>query len=409
MRILLVTPMPPQRQAPGAIPLVLYAQLTGLRARHSITLVTVAGPDSSEWAALDRLSTMGLDVQAVRRSEPHGLARWRRRWRWASTWLQGKSPWRTIWFWEPALQGILDRLFVERSYDLVIVEDNAMGIYRYPTPTPIIFTEHEVRRPRSINWPAGPPANWVQSAFRELDWARWRKYQPLVWRRFDRIQVFTPRDAEAIGALAPDLAERVRVNPFGIDLPALLDCSLEEPGNLLFVGNFTHPPNVDAALWLGHEIMPLVRIRHPGACLSLVGIYPPKSVQALACDAIRVTGPVPEIEPFFERAAVVVAPLRIGGGMRMKVLQAMALGKAVVTTPRGADGLMLDGQTLPLVVAEGAEQFADAAVRLLESGEMRRSVGRQARAFVTRNFSAQVYAQRIEAVYAELSSRRAGR
>jgi glycosyltransferase involved in cell wall biosynthesis len=406
MNILLVAPMPPQPQATGAIPLVLYAQLTGLMARHSVTLVTVAGPDQSEWAALDRLQMMGVDVQAVRRSEPHGLARWQRRWRWASTWLKGKIPWRTIWFWEPELQHILNRLFAARSFDLVIVEDNAMGIYQYGTSTPVIFTEHEVRRPRPINWHAGSPSNWLRWAFGEADWQRWRKYQSSVWHRFDRIQVFTLRDAEAVAALTPDLAERVRVNPFGVELPAPLDDSLEEPGTVLFVGNFTHPPNVDAALWLGNEIMPALRKCHPGVRLTLVGIYPPKSVQGLACEDILVTGAVPEIEPYFARAAVVIAPLRIGGGMRMKVLQAMALGKAIVTTPRGADGLMIDGQAPPLVIADSAEQIAEATASLLASCETRRSLGDHARAFVIENFSANAYARRVEATYAELQSKR---
>ena len=405
MNILLVAPMPPQPQATGAIPLVLYAQLTGLMAHHAVTLVTAAGPDRSEWAALDRLQIMGVDVQAVRRSEPHGLARWQRRWRWASTWLKGKVPWRTIWFWEPAVQRILDRLLTERSFDLIIVEDNAMGIYQYGTSTPTIFTEHEVRRPRSINWHAGSPSNWLRWAFGEADWQRWRKYQSSVWQRFDRIQMFTPRDAEAVAALVPDLAERVRVNPFGVELPAPLDAELEEPGTVLFVGNFTHPPNVDAALWLGNEIMPALRKCYAGVRLTLVGIYPPKSVQALACDDIRVTGAVPEIEPYFARAAVVIAPLRIGGGMRMKVLQALALGKAIVTTPRGADGLMIREQPLPLIIADSTEKIAEATASLLASCEKRRLLGNQARAFVIENFSAQAYAHRIEGTYAELQAK----
>jgi glycosyltransferase involved in cell wall biosynthesis len=286
-----------------------------------------------------------------------------------------------------------------------------MGIYQYGTSTPMIFTEHEVRRPRPINWHAGSPSNWLRWTLAETDWQRWRKYQSSVWHRFDRIQVFTPRDAEALAALAPDLAERVRVNPFGVELPAPLAADLEDPGTVLFVGNFTHPPNVDAALWLGHEIMPALRKRYPGVRLMLVGIYPPKSVQALACDDIRVTGAVPEIEPYFARAAVVIAPLRIGGGMRMKVLQALALGKAIVTTPRGVDGLMIGGppptggQPLPLVIAESAEAIAEATAALLASGETRRSLGCQARAFVIENFSADAYARRIEATYAELQSK----
>jgi glycosyltransferase involved in cell wall biosynthesis len=402
MNILLVTPMPPQPQAPGAIPLVLYAELIGLRSRHDVTLVTVAGPDRSEWAALDRLQATGVDVHAIRRSEPHGLPHWQRRWRWASTWLKGKVPWRTIWFWEPEVQCILEQLLAERSFDLIIVEDNAMGIYQYDTSTPVIFTEHEVRRPRPINWRAGSASNWLPWVFGEADWQRWRTYQLSVWRRFDRIQVFTPRDAQAVIALAPELAARVRVNPFGIDLPAPLDADLEEPNQVLFVGNFTHPPNVDAALWLGSAIMPALRKCSPGVRLTLVGIYPPKSVQALACDDILVTGAIPEIEPYFSRAAVVIAPLRIGGGMRMKVLHAMALGKAVVTTPRGADGLQIGDQLPPLIIAESSEAIAQATASLLASHATRRSLGCRARAFVTENFSAQAYASRIEASYMEL-------
>jgi len=269
----------------------------------------------------------------------------------------------------------------------------------------VIFTEHEVRRPRPINWHAGSPSSWLRWAVSEADWHRWRKYQSSVWQRFDRIQVFTPRDAEAVAALVPDLAERVRVNPFGVELPAPLDTEMEEPGTLLFVGNFTHPPNVDAALWLGNEIMPALRKYHPGVRLTLVGIYPPKSVQALACSDIRVTGAVPEIEPYFAQAAVVIAPLRIGGGMRMKVLQALALGKAIVTTPRGADGLMIGEQSPPLVIADDAEKFAEVTALLLASCETRRSLGCRARAFVIENFSAQAYARRIEATYTELQSK----
>ena len=405
MKILLVAPMPPQPQAPGAIPLVLYAELIGLMSRHDVSLVTVAGPDRSEWAALDHLQAMGVDVQAVRRSEPRGLAHWRRRWRWSSTWIKGKIPWRTIWFWEPEVQAILRRLLAERSFELVIVEDNAMGIYQYDTTAPVIFTAHEVRRPRPIDRRAGAASNWLRWAFDEADWQRWRTYQSSVWRRFDRIQVFTSRDAQAVVALAPDLAERVRVNPFGIELPAPLGADLEETGHVLFVGNFTHPPNVDAALWLGRSIMPALRKCYPGVRLTLVGIYPPRSVQALACDDILVTGAVPDIEPYFARAAVVIAPLRIGGGMRMKVLQAMALGKAIVTTSRGAEGLIIGDQPLPLIIAEDDEAIAEATASLLASGDTRRSLGHQAHAFVTDNFSAQAYARRIEASYVELQSK----
>ena len=406
MRILLVTPMPPQPQAPGAIPLVLNAELVGLLPRHNITLVTIAGLEPGEQEAVNRLIAAGLEVHVVRRTQLQGFHIWQRRWRLASTWLGGKYPWRTVWFWDPDVQRILDRLLEEQSFELVIVEDNAMGIYTYRTTTPLLFTEHEVRRARLIDTAGLRHRDFLHWFLKESDWSRWPRYQRSVWRKFDRIQAFTQRDAEAIGVMAPEVAKRVRVNPFGVEMPASFDSEAQEQNTILFVGNFTHAPNVDSALWLGQDIMPLLREYRPGVHLQLIGIYPPPEVKALASHDIEVTGPVPQIEPYFARAALVVAPIRIGGGMRMKVLQAMAFGKAVVTTTRGADGLAVDGLQPPLVTADDSTGYTQAVARLLADENARRELGRQARAYVTVYFSSQAYANRIEAIYAEMQAER---
>ncbi len=406
MKILMVTPMPPQPQAPGAIPLVLHAELTGLIPHHQITLVTVAGLEPGEQEAIDKLIAAGLDVHAIRRIQPQGWQRWQRRWSLTRTWLDGKLPWRTVWFYEAGLQHILDHLLAEKSYDLIIVEDNAMGVYSYKTTTPLLFTEHEVRRPRRIDKAGLRQTDFLHWILKEIDWARWPNYQRSVWRKFDRIQAFTQRDVDAIGSLAPEMAERTRVNPFGIEIPAPSDDEAHEPNTILFTGNFTHAPNVDAALWLGQEIMPFLRDSCPGIHLWLIGIYPPPEVKTMACSDIHITGSVPEIEPFFARAAVVVAPVRIGGGMRMKVLQAMALGKAVVTTSRGADGLAVDGNRPPVMTADDSLGFAQAIVRLLSDDSSRQELGKQARLYVTANFSAQAYAKRIEVIFAEMQAER---
>lgn len=384
----------------------MYAQLVGLAERHAITLVTVAGPDPHEWEAADSLRALGVQVHAVTRVEPQGTARWKRRWRFASTWLRGEYPFRTIWFWEKRMQETINRLVKENDYDMIAVEDNAAGAYHLPTNTPKVLTEHEVRRPRPIDWRALLKAKSIRAGLREADWQRWPRYQRSVWQRFDRVQVFTPRDAEALKNLAPQLASRVRVNPFGVELPRALDPSLEQDGNLVFMGNLTHPPNVDAALWLGTEIMPLLWRQVPGIRLFIVGNYPPASVRALAGDDITVTGVVPEIEPYFERAAVVIAPVRTGGGQRMKVLQGMAYGKAVVTTRRGADGLDIDGNTAPLVLADEAAGLAQAVTQLMASPVARRELGDRARAFVSQYYSPSAYARRLETVYGELLSHR---
>jgi len=408
MNILMVTPMPPQPQAPGAIPLVLHAELVGLMPRHQMTLITISGLEPGEQEAVNTLRAAGLDIHAVQRLQPHGLQQWQRRWRLSTKWLGGKFPWRTVWFLELEVQRILDHLLVKKKFDLVIVEDNAMGVYTYRTTTPLLFTEHEVRRPRPIDRAGLHRSDILHWILNETDWARWPRYQRSVWQKFDRIQVFTQRDAEAICTLAPNLAKRVRVNPFGIEIPPLSDFEAQEQNTILFVGNFTHAPNVDAALWLAKEIMPLLRDVWPGIKLWLIGIYPPPEVKALACNDILVTGPVPEIEPYFARATLVVAPVRIGGGMRMKVLQAMALGKAIVTTSRGKDGLVVDGQQPPLVTANDTIGFAQAVVRLLSDKNARKELGQQARVYVETNFSPQAYANRIEAIYTEMQDERKG-
>jgi len=402
MKILMVTPMPPQRQPTNAVPLVTHALLTGLLAQHAVTLLTIVDPDPADELALAEWRTAGVQVYAVRRTAPQGIARWQRRWRLASTWLAGRYPWRAAWFWEPAVQPVLDRLLREQRFDLIVVEDNAVGMYRYQTETPIVFTEHEVRQARPVDWQSWSKPNVARWALREADWRRWHRYQTTIWRQFDRLQVFTQQDAVALSKIAPALADRVRVNPFGIALPAPADPQHEEENLLVFAGGFSHPPNVDAALWLGQTIMPLLRAQHPGVHLVLVGSYPPDEVRALACADITVTGRVPQIEPFLERAAVILAPIRTGGGMRMKVLQGMALGKAVVTTPRGAEGLLLGEGEPPLVIKEGAESFAEAVAALLASPETRRALGCRARAFVAEQHSAAAYAGRLEAIADEL-------
>jgi glycosyltransferase involved in cell wall biosynthesis len=401
VRILLVTPMPPQRQGPGAIPVLLHAQVSALTRRHDVTLATVAGPDPAELSAAERLTRDGIETHYVARTFPAGLARWRRRGRLAGTWLRGRYPWRTVWFAEPALQQVIDRLLAGNRFDVVAVEDNAMAVYRFDTAVPLILTEYEVRRPRPFGWQWGPVRHWPRSALREADWARWPRYQRSVWRRFDVLQVFTPRDAAAVRTQAPELSQRVRVVPFGVDLPPEPREAGEEERTVLFVGNFSHLPNVDAALCLGREVMPQLRERVDGVRLQLIGPFAPEPVRALAGDAVEVIGEVPDIDPYLRRATLFLAPLRIGGGMRMKVLYAMAFAKAVVTTARGIDGLEVDGEEPPVAVADGVEAMVEAAAALLHDSGRRNALGDRARSFVERHFSGDAYARRLEHGYAE--------
>jgi len=400
VKILIVSPMPPDRSAPGAIPVLLHAGVSGLAERHSVTLITVAGPDERELRAVQNLEIKGIEVHAVCRSEPHGRARWERRVRFARTWLRGAWPFRTVWYWDPRVQAVIDRITADTAFDVVVAEDNSVGVYRFPADPLRILTDHEVQPPRPAMAPPVSPRAWPAWAFRETDWHRWPSYHRAMWRRFDIVQVYTERDAEVAQSIGPEVAGRLRVNPFSVQLPSSADGGVE-PDTVAFLGNFSHPPNVDAALWLAGEIMPRLEEIRPQVRLSIAGPCPPARLTSLARRSIQVLGEVRDAEALMRRSAVVIAPVRTGGGMRMKVLSAMALGKPVVTTTRGSYGLVTADGALPLVIADDAAGLARHTAELLADVAARDRLGTAARKFATAHHSPLAYAMRIEQIVAE--------
>jgi glycosyltransferase involved in cell wall biosynthesis len=401
MRILIVAPMVPDPDGAGAIPILLHAQLTGLRERNVVTLVTAVGDEPGEAEAAQKLIATGFDVRTADRRQPRrATKRWWRRLRLATAWLHG-TPWRTAWFADPGIQPILDRLAAEDKFDVAVVEDSAMAGFRLPPGAASVLTEHEVLRPRRVDWHPGPPSRWPGWAWRELDWRRRHRFQRAAWKRFDRVLAFSRRDAEAIAELQPEVADRVRISPFGLDLPLIADPTGEDADTLFFAGNFTHQPNRDAAQWLTDEIVPALRRLRPQARLHLVGSSPPPSILSLAGPGVEVTADAPSIEPYLGTATVVAAPVRTGGGMRMKVLQALAAGKAVVTTSRGTEGFDCFEEPPPLAVADDGESFAAAVAELLADPGRRHELGRRARAFAASHYAPAAWADRLEAVYGE--------
>lgn len=406
MRILLLAPMLPQTNGAGAIPMLLRAELVGLSARHEVTLLAGIGDEPGEQDAANALRREGVDLHLAERRRPAARRlRWERRVRLATSWARGRRPWRTVWFADPSTQATLDRLAAVRCFDVVAVEDSSMALFRLPERVPAVLTEHEIQRPDELARRAGPPSNWPLWALWEVDRRRWKHFQPMAWRRFDLVQVFSDREARAAHELAPDIASRVRVNPFGLVPPPMADSSREEPGTVLFVGNFTHPPNRDAALWLAREIMPAVKARYPGARLRIVGSAPPREVTELAGSNVDVIADAPAVQSHLEAASVVIAPMRRGGGMRMKVLYALASGKPVVTTSRGADGYTAADRRLPLVVADDTEGIALATAQLLDDAGWRRQLGLDGRAFALKHHSPAAWASRLERIYEEARSR----
>jgi glycosyltransferase involved in cell wall biosynthesis len=173
------------------------------------------------------------------------------------------------------------------------------------------------------------------------------------------------------------------------------------PLNLLFIGNFRHLPNVDAALRLTSTIFPRVQARVPGLILYIVGDHPTRQIRQMATSTVVVTGRVPDVTPHLDRAALVVVPLRLGGGMRVKMLEALAAGKAVVASPLAVEGLdVMDGKHV--LLADSDRQFEDAIVQLLTQPERRTALAAHARNWACANLDWERSVAAYERLYENL-------
>lgn len=391
MKILLACPTPPAANGAGALPRVLYSLVTGLVERHDVTIVTVSGPDHDTQDAVFDLRREGFDVRTSTRRDGFGGRSLRRRVRTSAALGVHRWPRRVGTLYDPRFVDHVRSRFAQGPVDVFHAEDDAVAVYDFGDAASVL-TEHQVKGDPPAPAQAGPGPSRLAH---DDDWRRWRRYQPQAWQRFDRVQVFSDRDRGAATALAPALADRFDVNPFGITLPTVCDPAKEQDGEILYIADFSQPTNVDAAQWLAREILPVVVQHRPSAHLTLIGANAPHDVRRLAGERVTFLGRVDDPRRWFEQAAVVAAPVRVGGGMKMKVLESLALGKAVVTTSFGVEGLT----GAPLVYGDDLATSVRKITELLADDDRRRDLGRRARRHVEQHFSPQAHVLRLEGTY----------
>ncbi len=231
-------------------------------------------------------------------------------------------------------------------------------------------------------------ANIVKKAYLYDQWRKTRAFEQAECRRFERIVAVSREDAETMRSEYG--IERVADVATGVDIEFFRPRGNVERAahNLVFTGSMDWLPNEDAIRYFTSEIMPLIKRDVPDATLTVVGRNPyPGLVELAARDpSIVVTGRVEDVRPDMERAAVYVVPLRIGGGTRLKIYEALAMEKPVVSTTIGAEGLPLtDG--VELLLADTPEDFAARVVRLLKDETQARELGRRAAQTVRERFS----------------------
>lgn len=223
----------------------------------------------------------------------------------------------------------------------------------------------------------------------------------------DACVVVSEVDAASLARACP--ATRIEAMPNGVDAEFFRPGLAEEGGDLLvFEGRMDFPPNVDAVRWFVSEVLPRIRERVPQARFAAVGNRPAPEVQALAGPGVEVTGWVDDVRPYLAQAAVFVAPLRMGAGIKNKVLQAWSMGKAVVATPQAIGGLLAE-PGVNLELAHGAEAMAEAILALLADRQRRQRLGLAARQTIEAHYTWPRRAAALESLMQELVMARSAR
>lgn len=223
-----------------------------------------------------------------------------------------------------------------------------------------------------------------------------QQYERFMFTPYAKTVVLAQPDADALTRLNPRLD--IEVIPNGVELAQFnTGGQRRERHILLFVGNYEYPPNVDAALQLTDVILPKIREQRPDVALWLVGNEPPPELKARANDHISVTGRVPDVKPYLARATAFVSPLRLGAGLKNKVLEALAMGTPVIATPLSVDGISVQDGASALLCE--IDDMAEATLRLLNDQNLRGQLALRGRELIEQRYSWSSVAERYLALY----------
>ncbi len=304
----------------------------------------------------------------------------------------------------------LESLLAGQHFDLIHIVGLEMAVYlpQVAGEAPVIYdslnAEYVLQR-RVFATDVRDPRRWIGALYSLIQWRRLVKFERGICLAADHVLAVSEADAGLLRRLVGGI--RVTVVPNGIYVDSY-QISAESAGDgktLVFTGKMDYRPNVDAALWMAEAILPKIQASEPNVRLFIVGQRPhPRLDRLRGRGDVVITGWVEDIRPYLYRATVYVAPLRMGSGTRFKVLEAMAAGRAVVSTTLGAEGIgATDGHHLVIADAEG--DFADAVVNLMRDPERRRQIGLSAREFVRQRYDWSAIVPGLLDVYRHLGER----
>lgn len=356
-----------------------------LAKQHAITYLSFAEPShtSADYAGMREVCQR---LETVPRTDPaKGTTRFYLD---AVRYLVDAAPYAVAKYRSEAFRRRLDSLLRSGSFDLVVCDFLVPAINmpeRLPCPA-ILFThnvEAEIWRRHTVN-----ARNVVSRRLLRQQWHRMQRFERNALNRFDLVLAVSDADKETFNRLYPGAARRpIHVVQTGVDTGYFRPSPSPTAGrHLVFTGSMDWLPNEDGMLFFVNDVLPHIRTAVPEVTISIIGRAPTPAVQRLVDRAgVTVTGRVDDVRPHVAAGTVYVVPLRIGGGTRLKIFEAMAMGKAVVSTTIGAEGLpVTPGQNV--VIADDPHAFAGAVVTLLRDSAMRRQIEAEARRLVVERY-----------------------
>ena len=402
-RILVLTPQLPYPPHQGTT-IRNYNLIRELAARHDIWLLSfTVTPDPADSVA--HLRSFCWDVQTVPAPERTTRARI------VST-FSSPLPDMALRLESSAFRLRLDAMLSGQRFHIAQVEGIEMAPYLNqlagsPSPRPLlVFDDHNaeyVLQRRAYETDLRKPSRWPAALYSLIQWQKLARYERAACRSSDRVIAVSAADSEALRRLLP--AMEINVVPNGVDLtywqPDPIPSPLPNTPSLVFVGKMDFRPNVDAVLWFHNHVLPLVHREMPATHVYVVGKNPHRRLATLAQSAhVTMTGYVPDARPYVAGADVYIVPLRIGGGTRLKVLEAMAMRKAIVSTSLGCEGIGISHGREALL-ADAPRAFAHAVLSLLRDARYGQDLGQRAQEFVRERYDWKHIVPMLERAHAD--------
>src|SRR5579863_3304048 len=304
----------------------------------------------------------------------------------------------------PALQQSLDGILRGRRFDVVNLEFPYLGHYDLrqappgAKPPAVVVDSHEIAHDLARQF-ARTGGSVGRRLYAGANWRKLRREELGTYRHADGVYLCSTADEQRLLDEAPGLRTAVVPNAADVDYYQPRPTNPRPDGRtLVYFGLLSTVPNIDAVVHFVQDIWPRIAAAHPEARLKIIGGRPPPSLLALAGRGIEFTGFVQDLRPHLASAAAVVVPLRIGGGTRLKIVEGMAMAKAIVSTTLGAEGI----EARPgreILIADRPADFAREVVRLLDDPAWAAEIGRSARRLAVERYAWSEAARELEGFY----------